>query len=332
MIAGSSVQAQIPQYIAQDSGRFRVAFTADDAEIIPDLWQTIKLRVPIVESRLGLGLADTATFVVTPTEQEWRRMTGGAPLWANGLAFSEKGVAILKSPRFNLRFGRSLPVTAIHEYVHLLLHAGAPDAEIPRWLDEGLAQVLAEQMDYRDDALVARAAVIGQLHRLRDIEWLMSMPAQEARQAYAESAIAVGLLESRFGMPGIANLLHEVRGGRPYNEAFSTVFQISPGDFENEFREHVRQNYRLTFLGDTETWISIAFIGLVLAAGIAVWLKRRKTVKRWEEEDRPRTGDPSSSPPPYTINYQVIRERLRERGDADPPKDEPPFDRPVPGN
>ncbi len=243
------------------------------------------MRVPEVEQRLRLALGDTVMFVIAPTREEWARLTRGAPLWANGLAYSQAGVAILKSPRFGLPYG-PMPLTAVHEYVHLLMAAGAPNAQFPRWLEEGLAQVLAGQIDYVDDASLGRAAVAGRVHSLPRLEGLMGMNAEEARQGYAEAAVAVQLLEKQFGMAGISNLVHELRGGREYSEAFTTIFGMSPGDFDSMYQSYVQRNFRLSFFGDTELWISGAFVVLVLAGGVALWLKRKKIKARWRDEER----------------------------------------------
>lgn len=325
-------EAQPWQYLGQDSGRFRVIFCDQDAGTVPELWEVLRTRIPVVEQRLQLSLADTVSFLITPSPEEWRRLTAGTPLWANGLARPEIGIAILKSPRFNARYGRSLGVTAVHEYVHLLVKSGAPSAEIPRWLDEGLAQVLAEQMDYRDDALIGRAAVSGRLFGLRGIEGLMGMNDEAARQGYAEAAIAVGWMEKRWGMAGISNLIHAVRQGQPFDEAFRTIFGLTTGAFEADYLDYVTKHYRISFLGDVETWVASAFVVLVLAAGVAVFLRRRRILQRWKHEES-RVREPADgSAPPYTINYTVVRGRLQERMEGASPGDEPPGDEPPAGN
>jgi hypothetical protein len=201
---------QVPlEYMRQDSARFAVFYTSQDAAALRMFWGTIRENVPLIERRLGLGLGDTVAFVIAPNAREWGRLTQGAPLWANGLAYPQRGLAILKSPALGARNG-PLPTTALHEYVHLLLRAGAPDADMPRWLDEGLAQVAAQQFEYVDGALLARAVTFGTLHSFSRLEGLMSMSDAEARLGYAESAVAVEQLASRYGMAGISNLVHEV--------------------------------------------------------------------------------------------------------------------------
>ena len=325
-------QTRERDYVRQDSARFRVWYCPEDARVVRGLWKELRERIPLVEQQLQLALADTVAFVVTPSEKEWYRLTAGAPVWANGISLAGRGMAVLKSPRFGLPYG-PLPTTAVHEYVHLLLESGACGAEIPRWLNEGLAQVLAGQLDYMDDALLARAAAAGRLHGFWQIEGMMGMSALDARQAYAESAVAVQLLQARFGMSGISNLVHELRAGAPFEIAFLRILGESPGAFESEYFRYAKIHFRISLIGDTELWVSLAFVLLAGAAGAAVYLRRRRTVRRWHEEDQRERGVPDGvTQPPYTINYELVRGRLHEKDDDSPPDENLPHDRPVPGS
>ncbi len=301
----------------QESGRFRVIYCPEDVGVIPDLWETIHTRLPQVERQLGLALADTVRFVITPSQAEWFRVTAGAPIWANGIAFAKQGAAVLKSPRFGLPYG-PLPVTAVHEYVHLLLEAGAPQSGYPRWFDEGIAQLLAGQMSYLETALLSRAALMGRVHTLWQLESLMSFSEGDARQGYAESLVAVELLRNRFGMSGLSNLVHSVRQGRDFEDAFANIFNIKLGEFESDYLRHVQETYKYSIFGDTDLWVSALFIILVLAAGFYAWRRRKKTLAKWQKEEEPKAEEESElHPPPYIINYTVVRrgsDEEEERG------------------
>ena len=328
--ASGSAQPASQSYLRQDSARFVVLYTQQDAAAVSGFWSVIRDNLPVVERRLRLELADTVAFVIAPNAREWARLTQGAPLWANGLAYPQRGVAVLKSPALGARYG-PLATTALHEYVHLLLHAGAPNADFPRWLDEGLAQVAAQQLEYVDGHLLARAVAFGRLHSFSRLEGLMSMSEPEAQLGYAESAVAAEFLESRYGPAGVANLVHEVRRGREFEAAFLSLFGSSVGAFESDYQDFVRRKYRFSFLADTDLWVPAAFVILVLAAGVAVWMRRRRTVARWKEEDRRDAARPEEAgAPPYTVDYTIIRDRLHGPRDSD--DQGLPHDRPTPGN
>ena len=239
-------------------------------------------------------------------------------MWTNGLAYAQRGVAILKSPGFGLQYG-PFPTTAVHEYVHLLLHAGAPHAEIPRWLDEGLAQVLSGQLDYVQTNVLARAALANRLHSLSQLEGLMAMNSAEAQQGYAEAAVAVQLLQLRCGTSGMSNLVHELREGRDFDEAFTRLFGMSPGLFENQYFAYVRNTYKLTLFSDTDLWVPGAFVCLLLLAGVVMWRRRKKTLARWVEEEMRARHEHGETWPPYEVNYTIIRSRKSGEGEENPP-------------
>lgn len=320
-------ESRANDYLVQDSARFRAIYCLEDAGVVPSLWQTLRERIPTVELQLGLSIRDTAAFVITPTEREWLRITQGAPLWANGIAYPERGVAVLKSPRFSMQYG-PLGTTAIHEYVHLLLQSGKVDADFPHWFDEGLAEVVAGQMTFLDHTLVGRAVTMRRLHRFSDLQHLMAMPAQEAQLGYAESAIAVQLLVEKFGWPGVGNLVHTVRQGVSFEDAFARTFSLPLMQFENEYRQDAEKTYRLSWLSDTEIWVSALFVLAVFAAGFAAWRKRKRKLAEWEEEQRGTTT--ISGDVPYVINYELIRSRRQDGSeetgsvnDEPSPDDEP---------
>jgi len=321
------------EYITRDYGRYAVTLCPEDSALADPLIQEVNRRFPTVARRLGLPLPEKIRFVITPDESEWGRVTAGSPLWANGIAYPSRGVAVLRSPRFNMN-GGPLVETTVHEAVHLLLEAGAPANVIPRWLDEGLSQFLAGQQEFMDVHVLARASASGRLMTFWNIEGLMGMSALDARQGYAQSLAAVQDLHSRYGDSGLSNLVHELRQGRDIESAFPRVFGVQYGDFERDYRTMLATNYGGSWWSDTELWVSVFFVILVLAAGVTVFLRRQRTLARWRAEHLP----PDASPPrdvPYTVNYTLVRGSAEEGGNAEGDTNSEEgarHDRPLPGN
>jgi hypothetical protein len=326
-------QSREQDYVRTQIGLYSFVYCPEDSELIQPLWQSLQNGIPVVERFLDLNLRDSVQFVITPSEEEWGRVTAGSPLWANGIAYSSRGIAILKSPRFGLKYGGPLEVTALHEYVHLLIEHDARNVEIPRWLNEGLAQLLAGQQDYRDASLLSRAVASGRVMRLWTIEGMMGMNADDARLGYAQSLIAVEWLRDEFGMAGVANLVHELRGGKRFEEVFPVLFGMYFGEFETKYNQFLISTYGGSVFLDTEFWISVIFVVLVFAAGFGAYTKRKRTIAKWNES-RPvsRASSDESEPPnaPYTVNFTLVR-KPPQTPDT-PPDDDKPYDKPLPGN
>lgn len=314
-------------YLTRDYGRFAVTYCPEDSVHVEPLVRGLQQRLPIICGRLKMPPPDSARVVITPSVDEWRRVTAGSPLWANGVAYPARAVAVLKSPSFNVN-GGPIGETAVHELVHLLLDPRS-GAGFPRWFDEGLSQFMAGQQEFNDVHVLSRAASSGRLLGFWDIQGLMAFDDNLARQGYAQSLVAIEDLWQRFGDGGLANLVHEVRSGRDFDQAFATLFGMSLGQFEREHLNLLRERYGGRLWSDGELWISLLFVILVLAAGVFAYLRRRRTLERWRQEH---IHTPSDEPRdvPYTVNYTIVRERQAE--DDDPSDSGAKHDRPLPGN
>ncbi|MCB1059676.1 MAG: hypothetical protein KDB65_05575 [Calditrichaeota bacterium] len=312
-------------YLTRDYGKIAITYCPEDSSLVDPLSRDLFQRLPVISSRLHLSVPQTMRFVITPSADEWFRVTSGSPLWANGVAYPGHGVAVLKSPRFNMN-GGPLAETAAHEMTHLLLDTGA-EGGIPRWLDEGVAQFMAGQQEFMDVHVLARAAASGRLMSFWDIQGLLAMNTSDARQGYAQSLAAVQDLWARYGDSGIANLIHELREGRDIDKAFPTLFGMPLGQFEREHFADLREHYGGSIWSDGELWISLLFVILVLSAGTFAYLRRRRTLDKWRREQLHVDTSSPAGEVPYTVNYSIVRNRQN-----DDDENGPPHDRPVPGN
>ena len=98
-------QSREQDYLRVYYGKYSFVYCPEDSAFIAPLWNELRNRIPIVEHQLHLNLVDSARFVITPSEREWARVTAGSPLWANGIAYPSRGIAVLKSPSFGKKYG-----------------------------------------------------------------------------------------------------------------------------------------------------------------------------------------------------------------------------------
>lgn len=109
------------------------------------------------------------------------------PAGVSGLASPEtRQILVLHDP---LREGTwELVVALSHEYVHLAMRSLAREGRIPRWLDEGLAVSLTQELPRELLELWARARGVGL--RLADMEGEFRGTARMQDLAYARAALA----------------------------------------------------------------------------------------------------------------------------------------------
>lgn len=134
-----------------------------------------RVEVEVHDSAAAFGRSFVAIVQRPPTE-------GVA-----GLASAEaRRILVLHDPVQDGTW--ELVVALSHEYVHLALRSLAPKGWIPRWLDEGLAVVLTQELPRELLELWARAQGVGL--RLADMEGEFGGTAAMQDLAYARAALA----------------------------------------------------------------------------------------------------------------------------------------------
>lgn len=139
------------------------------------------------------------------------------------------------------------PVTILrHELAHAMIRQiVGPRAELPAWLEEGLASVVEQSArPGRDGALedsyIANALLAGQqasLARLVTSEsWIRESAALEG-ETYPIAATAARRLRGEVGEDGVQRLLKDVGGGSTFGEAFVAVSGGSVEAFVATFGE-----------------------------------------------------------------------------------------------
>ena len=233
-----------------DSGGVRVVVDASvDEAMARTVVATAGADRRAVEAMLGVPLARTPTVYVIGSRDSFARVLersfGQSALAAAALASAHGGVAFpdrasVVLNRENLGSG---PLTIVrHELTHLLVHQLAGDADLPAWLDEGLATLaerdasgdpIAELRDAaRTSALLSRGVIT--LTALGSPEgWLADAGGADGG-SYTVSVEAVRMLRDRLGDGGLSRLLLDARTDG-FTDAFGASVGMSPADFERAF-------------------------------------------------------------------------------------------------
>lgn len=265
---------------------FRYVFAGRDETLVTDLDRNLRRTVPTMETALGAKLDGTVTVQLTLTEDEFNRLTGGrVPGWAGGVAYPERNTVVIKAP---LWFGHGVSVEALtaHEIAHLLLRrAVGLDAELPRWLDEGLASVLAGETRQHSLSLLTRAAGADRLMGLPRVDWVLGFSRPDAELAYAEARSATQRFVDQFGWEGVRRLLQTLKSGADFAEVFQQVTGYEYEYWQVDWLEYARAKYR------GWVWLQVddlVWIGIMLLTGVgavSVYLRNRKQLRRWREEE-----------------------------------------------
>jgi hypothetical protein len=207
--------------------------------------------------------------------------------WAVGQAYPRLRTAVLAVPA-NLGSVSTMNWLIPHELTHLVLYEAAqPDyANLPEWLNEGLA-VVSEQTLNPDDALLLEQAV--QDDRLLPLGSLCyHFPRQEGRLglAYAQSASVVTFIEQNYGRSAIVDLVAAYGEGLACRRGVSRVLGLDLEKLESRWRESLGSRASDTAsLGRAAPWMLLVLLSLPALVMVAFPLPSRRTTTNYRKKD-----------------------------------------------
>ncbi len=208
---------------------------------------------------------------------------GEPPAWAAGTAYPSRGLifVLMNSPG-----EKTARQVFVHEMAHVVLHWSFGDAEPPRWLEEGIAQVAAGELSLSTHATLTRAAATGQLLPLSSLTRGFPHHAAGARVAYAQSRDLILYLRARYGEAVIGAVVSAMAAGAPAEEAIEASTGTPFDELEAAWLSRIRRRYAwITVLGGSGTFWAVA--AMLLVAG---WVRRRRrhrlVLQRMEIEEQ----------------------------------------------
>ena len=210
---------------------------------------------------------------------------------------ADPGAGIIVLPTFD--WERTPPSTLYqtlrHELAHVALQRYLGAARTPRWFTEGYAQWAAGEWDW-DSAWRLRLAILGGRAPPLDsltLEWPVAET--DARIAYLLAASAVSYLVDSSGERGLRIFLRRWRDEVDFDRAFRATYGVTLGQFEEDWRKHVRDTYGWPVLltHSLVLWLVAAILLLLLYA-----VRRRRDraklarLRATEPPDDPAFWDP----------------------------------------
>jgi hypothetical protein len=231
------------------------------------------------------------TLVLLNDKKRFQQLAGHELVVA--YALPKKNVVVIDHSKMNTS-PFTLQTTFKHELCHLLLHHYIRDDNLPRWLDEGICQWASDGladiiMDTKRDLLPA--AILSDAYF--DLEKLQHQFPRDKNAlilAYEQSKSVVEYLNREFGSQAILDFLRLLQQGYDLKSAFELRFAISLGEFENQWRDHLRENINwFTYLSIHLYEILFVSAALLTILGFIRKVVRRRAYSAHEDDDEDRT-------------------------------------------
>ncbi|MCU0696989.1 MAG: DUF1570 domain-containing protein [Myxococcaceae bacterium] len=266
-----------------DTARFHIVASeraeAPARALAPDL-ETLRDEVRTLVGRDWPGTTEVRV-ALGREEYEAMALPGSRPPgWAVALAWPAMNVVLVDARTIATPEGKT---TLRHELVHIAL--GRLGNDWPRWFQEGVAQMVTNERQFRTEHYSTMAIAIA-TDRLYDFEVLRDgFPErpQDVEVAYAQSAEFVSFLFKRHGPAAFGELIDHVGNGVIFEQAFARAFHSSLTVEEADFRDDVALRYPWwpVLLGSgTALW---ALSGLLMAFA---HVRRRRQVKALREHQK----------------------------------------------
>lgn len=238
-------------------------------------------RVPelIEEVRRDLGSPEPGEIEVelAATNRQFQEWSGGAPSWAAAVALPQKATLVVRLPALGPLTGTDATSVLRHELVHLLLPRRIGwGVHLPRWFEEGLAQVVGGRLFRLDLELLPATKATGGLFPLAALDDHFPREASGASLAYAEGESAVRFLLSKGGRSTFSRFLDRIRDTRSFDAALLGVYGYTPKRLDRAWQKWLSEKSQPWWL----TILSAATIPFVLFVAsllvIGAWLRARR--------------------------------------------------------
>ncbi len=195
-----------------------------------------------VQAALGLSLDYLPVVVIITDREAFRSSVGSRNIAA--YAVSEKGLIVLD---YSLVLTKpfTLKNTLKHELVHLVLgrHLGRP---IPKWLNEGIAQLIADSpaeiILSRNTSMLSGAVLTDRLIPLAALETSFPAARRGMVLAYEESRSFVRFLDKEFGRDGLLAILRAIKNGESHTDAILSVTGSGLEELKEKWKQQLRSN------------------------------------------------------------------------------------------
>lgn len=233
-----------------------------------------------VQVNTGVPLPPHVDVVLAADADAFARAQPSAPpSWAAGTAWAERGEIYLRTG-----MAGSIDQVYVHELVHIALGRAFPDHP-PRWLNEGVAKLVAGEVSPADHAVLARAAITGNLLPVARFADSWPSGAGAARLAYVQSIDFTAYL-ARQGDAVLPDLIGRLAAGAELPEAVQASTGRSLADLEESWRGRLGFWHALVPLVGSTGFVWGGTSVLFVFAG---WRRRRRIrrqLKDMEERER----------------------------------------------
>lgn len=278
----------LPQgWVELPGAAFTVVGSAHDIAVMRDVSDHGDTALPKLASALGVPIGGEVRVYLTEDDAQFRSMQPGEPPeWADATAYPNLGAIFLRAPSARGADPKPLVQVLDHELIHILLGRAFAPMDVPRWLQEGVAQVYSGEAGPEVTQALSRGLRSGAAFSLADLEGGFPDDPIRAQLAYAQSADFVRWMRFRFGDVAVPKLVQATRRGLTLDAAVHHV--------TGETLTVIDAAWKARLIATTPVWLAPDNLEELLfgASGLAFmwvgsrrWRTKSKRLGGWRDHD-----------------------------------------------
>jgi hypothetical protein len=264
---------------------YRFYYKNSDSVLVQKLISKVKPGLRLMDTFFQYSPESGIDIIISKSKDEYQQLAQvPIPEWSQAIAFTRQGKIILNLS--SAEAIRSSPQILIHELTHIFLASVFPEAIIPVWINEGLAQYFAEEdLSFEDMRMLANALSSSKLLDFNALDTVLSFTPAKARLAYIESLSAVKFFISQYGLGALREVIEDLNQSQSLDQAFLNTTGFDVLDFEIKWMQYLSSEYKwlIVLNFDNLLWVTIGM--LFLLALVIKRIRAKKTIKNWIEED-----------------------------------------------
>jgi hypothetical protein len=284
-----STASDVPYVITRSDSHFIFRYHPQDFPYIKPIMKKAEMLWTEITHDIGTVPTQPITVIMAFTEMDFNQFQPGShpfPDWVQGVAYPNQNLMVIRSPRLLPGYQKDTVQVFTHELTHLILAHKFKDQPIPRWLNEGLAMYESYEWHPSQDILMGKYVLSRRLIPLNELTRAFSAPFSEVQQAYLQSYSLVNYMISKHGLEAFHHLLTLLSHGESFDLAIQQVFNLSPEEFETQWKKYLRLRYNWIPLL-TSSGLFWLLISLLLIASFLYRRRRNKRIlEKWSEEEK----------------------------------------------
>ena len=289
LVLASSFPSAAALYSIRETSHFIIRYAEPDAKLSRHIAEESEmLRIKIVAD-VGYSPTEKTTIALAPTLEEFQQMQPHherMPVWAAAVAYPERNLIIIRSPKA-VRGGRfDYRRIFIHEFTHIVLGRALQHQNVPTFLAEGIAMYESSEWQFSRTAAITKAVLTGRIIPLQELWDRFPEDRDDAELAYAESFMFVSFLINQYGREPFNQFIKNYAESGNLRHSLQKMTGRHLVTLEGEWIDYMkmRVSWIPLITSATTFWFMVTVIFIY---GYCRKRRRSKTILvQWEEEEK----------------------------------------------